>query len=133
MTGRPEVRVVYTRRGRRWSAAARGFPRRRGEGRTVREAREALRTALEGHLENPWGVDFVEDVRLPGAARASVVRHWRARRTLEAAREAADVATAAAVAALRALRIDLRDAAELLGVSHPKARELMRGEKPRRS
>lgn len=119
-----EHRVTYRRVGNQWTASARGFPRARGRGRTLRQARQRLRAALAKLVDDPYELDFVEDVRLPPPARALVVRHWAARRAAGAAQRRADDAAAAALQALLAVRVGLKDVGDLLGLSPPKVMAL---------
>jgi hypothetical protein len=112
-----EHKVTY-RRGKdgQWRASVRGF-RCRSRGRTIRKARALLRAALAPLVEDAYSIDFLEDVKLPGSARALLKKHWAARRK---AREAARQARAAAREAARellALKVNRHDAADLLGLS----------------
>lgn len=112
-----EHHVTY-RRGKDgwWRASARGL-RCRSRARTLRKARQQLRAKIAPLVDDPLTIDFVEDVKLPGDARKLLVQAWAARRKAkEAARRARDAARAA-VLALRALKIDVRDAGDLLGLS----------------
>jgi predicted RNase H-like HicB family nuclease len=113
-----EYHVVY-RRGKSgpWRASVRGLRRCRSRGKTLRQARVRLRQALAELVDEPYAVDFIEDVRLPGAARRLLGRHWAARRKVEKAQLEAQAAARRALDALRELAIDLRDASDLLGVA----------------
>ena len=113
-----EYHVVY-RRGKSgpWRASVRGLRRCRSRGKTLRQARVRLRQALAELVDEPYAVDFIEDVRLPGAARRLLGRHWAARRKVEKAQLEAQAAARRVLDALRELAIDLRDASDLLGVA----------------
>jgi hypothetical protein len=112
-----EHRVVYRRNAAgRWVATVPGRRRCRGEGRTLRQARQRLRAALAKVVDDPFEVDFAEDVRLPPPARARLVQHWKARRRLEREGERAELASAAALDALLALKLNLKDVGDLLGL-----------------
>ena len=120
-----EHRVVYSRNAKgEWVAAVRGLRRARGRGRTLRQARQGLRSALARLVEEPYSIDFLEDVRLPPPVRRLIVRHWAARRRLEQAARAADVAARAALDAVLDQRIGPRDAADLLGLPPLKLQKL---------
>jgi hypothetical protein len=99
----------------------------RGRGRSIREARLSLREALEraGEAE-VYRAEFLEDVRLPSAARRLLVRHWRARRKAEKERHNAEAASREALAALIGEKVKPLDAAELLGLSHQRVQQLLR-------
>ena len=113
-----EHRVVYRRNAAGdWVASVPGRRRLRGEGRTLRQARQRLRAALARMVDDPFGIDFVEDVRLPPPARALLVAHWKTRRRLERETERADLASAKALSALLALRLNIKDVGDLLGLS----------------
>ena len=120
-----EHKVVYrrTRKGE-WVASAEGVRRVRGRGRTLRQARQQLRAALGRVVPDPYGIDFAEDVRLPPPARRLIVLHWAARRRLEKESARAEGATRAALHALIVLRLDLKDAADLLGLPPLKLQKL---------
>jgi hypothetical protein len=122
-----EYHVVYARRGTgEWRAFVREVRKCRSRGRTLRQARVALRRALAYLVADPYSVDFLEDVRLPGGARRLLGGHWAARRKAEKARLAAEAATRSALHALRELSIDLRDASDLLGVPPAKLQKLVK-------
>jgi hypothetical protein len=112
-----EHRVVYRRKaGGEWVATVPGRRRLRGEGKTLRQARQRLRASLARVVEDPFEIDFVEDVRLPPPARGTLVAHWKARRRLERETELADLAATKALAALLALKLNLKDVGDLLGL-----------------
>ncbi|PYQ16678.1 MAG: hypothetical protein DMF80_04060 [Acidobacteria bacterium] len=111
-----EYFVVYKKDGRGWRAGVRGYRRARARGRTIRVTRVRLRRALALLVQDPDDMDFVEDVRLPGAARRLLGRHWASRRRLAGAQARADAAAGAALQALKDLSLGIRDASDLLGV-----------------
>jgi predicted RNase H-like HicB family nuclease len=113
-----EHRVVYRRSAAGdWVASVPGRRRLRGQGRTLRQARQRLRAALARVVEDPFEIDFVEDVRLPPPARGLLVAHWKARRRLERETQLADLASTKALSALLALRLNIKDVGDLLGLS----------------
>jgi predicted RNase H-like HicB family nuclease len=116
-----EHRVVYRRSANGdWVASVPGRRRLRGQGRTLRQARQRLRAALARMVEDPFEIDFVEDVRLPPPARGLLVAHWKARRRLERETELADLAASKALSSLLALRLNIKDVGDLLGLSPQK-------------
>ena len=118
-------RVIYRRSPKGgWVASVEGVRRCRGRGRTLRQARRQLRAALARVVEDPYSIDFVEDVRLPPPARRLIVQHWAARRRLEKETARANGATRAALDALLLLRLDVKDAADLLGLPPLKLQKL---------
>jgi predicted RNase H-like HicB family nuclease len=126
-----EHRVVYRRNAAgEWVASMPGRRRHRGQGRTLRQARQRLRAALAGMVEDPFEVDFAEDVRLPPPARAFLVAHWNARRRLERETERANLASAKALLALLALKLNIKDVGDLLGLSPQKLAALKKRSSP---
>ena len=126
-----EHKVVY-RRGKdgQWVASVQGIRRCRGRGKTLRQARQQLRAAIARVVEDPYEVDFVEDVRLPPPARRLIVLHWTARRKLEKERTRADEATRAALQALLGLKLNVKDAGDLLGLPPLKLQKLRARARP---
>jgi len=109
-----------------WVASVSGKRGWRGRGRTLREARQQLRAALARRVDDPYEIDFVEDVRLPPPARALLVAHWRARRQVEAAEKRAAQESRRALSGLLGLGIRTRDAADLLGLPPLKLQKLLK-------
>jgi hypothetical protein len=107
-----------------------GVRRCRGRGRTLRQARQQLRAALARVVPDPYAMDFVEDVRLPPPARRLIVLHWASRRRLDKVRVSADEATAAALQALLALKLNVKDAGDLLGLPPLKLQKLRAKARP---
>ncbi len=121
-----EYYVTYKKDGRGWRASVKGYRRARARGRTIRVTRVRLRRALGLLVDDPDAIDFVEDVRLPGAARRLLGRHWAARRRLTGAQARADAAAREALRALKELSLGVRDASDLLGLPPLKLEKLWR-------
>lgn len=132
-----KYKVVYEHDANGWWVAS--IPRVAGchtQGRTLAHARERIREALEVALELPEAeaaktarsAVFVEDVRLPAATKRKLVASRAARERAAAVETKAQEATRAAVRALvGAAGLSLRDAAELLGLSHQRVQQLATG------
>ena len=121
----PEHKVVYRRTAKgEWVASVEGVRRCRGRGRTLRQARQQLRIELARVVEDPYQLDFVEDVRLPPPARRLILLHWAARRRLGKEQARADEASRAALHALLGLDVSAKDAGDLLGLPPLKLKKL---------
>lgn len=111
-----------------WIARVPRVPGCHTYGRTLEQARRRIREALALWIEDADAVELVEDVRLPAAARDAIRRSRRARSAAEARRLDAQAATAEAAQALvEELHLGVRDAGELLGLSHQRVQQLVRG------
>jgi predicted RNase H-like HicB family nuclease len=102
-------------------------PRVHTYGRTLAKAREHIVDATALWYEvAPEELDIVEDIRLPEPVKASLEL---ARREREHAQSAQEVAAGATRDAARALvkegRLSVRDAADLLGLSHQRVQQLL--------
>jgi predicted RNase H-like HicB family nuclease len=102
-------------------------------GRSLGEARRAIRECLSlfeedfgGHADEvARDAVFEEDIRLPAKARAAIKRYERARAKVEA--DAARLRTAQNdVARTLTETLSLRDAGELLGLSHQGVRKILK-------
>lgn len=111
-----------------WIARVPRVPGCHTYGRTLEQARRRIREALALWIEDADVAELVEDVRLPAAAREAIRRSRRARSAAEARRLDAQAATAEAAQALvEELHLGVRDAGELLGLSHQRVQQLVRG------
>lgn len=109
-----------------WIARVPRVPGCHTHGRTLEQARRRIREALELWLEEPDKVELVEEVRLPPKAREAIRRSRRARHEAEERRKEAQAATTkAAFALVRGLNVGIRDAGELLGLSHQRVQQLL--------
>lgn len=97
-------------------------------GRTLEQARRRIREALGLWIDDANTAELVEDVRLPAEARDAIRRSRRARKAAEEGRVEAQAATREAARALVSeLHLGVRDAGELLGLSHQRVQQLVGG------
>ena len=105
-------------------------PRVRGchsYGRTLEQARRRIREALGLWVDGAEEAELVEEVRLPKHALDAVRRSQSARRRARADAERAQAVTVEAARTLvDDLQLGMRDAADLLGLSHQRVQQLVR-------
>jgi predicted RNase H-like HicB family nuclease len=121
-------RVTYERdEGGWWIAELHGVRGVNSDGRTIAGARRRVREALAlaiGDAEAARAV-LVDDVRLPAAVRRAVKGAASARAKADQLHAAAQEATVALARELtRRHGLSVRDAAQLLGVSHQRIQQL---------
>lgn len=102
-------------------------PRVHTYGRTLAKARANMHDAAALWFDtDPGELRLVDDVRLPAPVLASAARANQARRDAAAAKDAAMRATAeAAVTLVHGGHLSVRDAAEVLGLSHQRVQQLV--------
>ena len=136
MAARMRLKVVFERDELGlWVASIPKVPGCHTQGRSIAQARQRIREALEVALmaDLPDEVAahkareayFVEDVRLPARVARKLQASRTARKRAEAEQARAQRATLAAVRALtESAGLSVRDAGELLGLSHQRIQQL---------
>ena len=127
MKARRVYSVVYERdEDGLWVASVAGIRGCHTQGRTIEQARERAREAIQAALDlsRPYGGKLVDDVRLPKAIKKVVATARDARVKATVADRAASEGSRRAIAALTRIGLSLRDAGELLGVSRQRAQKL---------
>jgi predicted RNase H-like HicB family nuclease len=94
-------------------------------GRTLQQARTRLREALGLWIDRPEDAVIGETIRLPADLRTAIQRSRRIRERAERENENAQEQTRAAAEALVEEGVSLRDAGELLGLSHQRVQQLV--------
>jgi predicted RNase H-like HicB family nuclease len=128
MTG-ARYRVVYERdESGSWVARVPAIRGCHTHGRTLDQARRRIREALALWVDDAESAELAHDVRLPRRLRDAVRRSRSARVRAKRESERAQTATAETARALvDELGIGVRDAGELLELSHQRVQQLVRG------
>jgi predicted RNase H-like HicB family nuclease len=94
-------------------------------GRSINEARERVREALALFAKDAARARLADDIRLPANVRSLLAREMAVRLQAEREHERLLVLRSRAVATLTEdLGLSLRDAGELLGISHQRVQQL---------
>jgi predicted RNase H-like HicB family nuclease len=126
MVAKMKYRAVYEREpDGRWTVE---IPKVKGchsYGRTIEQARERVREALELFVDDAATAEIDDDVRMPAAVKRAVQGARQARVKLERAKADVAAAESRAVSRLRRdMRLGHRDAGTVLGLSHQRVHQL---------
>lgn len=98
------------------------------QGRTISQARTRIREALGLYIGDAAKTATLhDDVQLPAPLAKAVDRHREARERAEAEASRAAESTRKAVQSLTDTGMSLRDAGELLGLSHARVKQIAEG------
>jgi predicted RNase H-like HicB family nuclease len=109
-----------------WVANVTGLEGCLTQGRTIEQARERIREALQVwfDLKKPFAGEIVDDVKLPASVRKVVDKANALRAEAREAEEKASARSREAIACLVSEGLSLRDAGELLGITRQRAQKL---------
>jgi predicted RNase H-like HicB family nuclease len=108
-----------------WVAAVPGIRGCHTQGRTLAQARRRIREALSLFVQDSESAELIDAVRLPPHVRRALVRSESARARVDNQKTVAKETMNDAVRLLtQDFGLSVRDAAELLGVSHQRVQQL---------
>jgi predicted RNase H-like HicB family nuclease len=112
--------------GRTWLVQIREIPPCHTDGSSVAQARRRVREALRLFVRDADTAELVDDIQLPDEieARVNAANDARARAAAEQ-RRAQEATTTAARDLVDRLGLSVRDAAQLLGLSHQRVQQLL--------
>jgi predicted RNase H-like HicB family nuclease len=116
------LKVVFEPDGGAWHVYVPAVQGCRSHGRSLSEARRNIREALA--LFDREGAELVEDVRLPKSVSTALARAKKAHDALTTLQKAAQDRARASARQLLAVGLSLRDAGELMGLSHEHVKQL---------
>jgi predicted RNase H-like HicB family nuclease len=129
-----EYKVIYERDIDGWWVAR--IPKIRGchtQGRTIDQARERIREALGLYIKGANKVRLVDEIRLPKTAQNLVRKVAQTRVRAEREQKQLQECTSAAAKILtQTMHIGVRDAGQLLGLSHQRVQQIVRKSAVRR-
>lgn len=109
-----------------WIARVPQVPGCHTYGRSLRQVKGRIREALSLWVDDADQAELEFDIRLPSEIRQRVAAARRSREAAhEAQRAARETAALSALALVRTHRLSVRDAAELLGISHQRVQQLV--------
>jgi predicted RNase H-like HicB family nuclease len=109
-----------------WLARVPSVPGCHTYGRTLEQARRRIREALELWVDDARRVELRFDIRLPSAIQKEIrLARGTRDRSLRAQQEASDAVSRAARDLTQKAGLSLRDAAELLDMSHQRVQQLL--------
>lgn len=116
-----------------WVASVRGLRGCHTQGRTVDEARRRIIEAMDLFVADARRAKIVDDVKLPSGAVKALRTYATLRKRADEEDRRAAQATRRAVRVLRGgrLKMSVRDAARLLGLSHQRVHQLTQDEAER--
>lgn len=109
-----------------WVATVKGVPGCHTQGRSIEQARARIREALEVAVEDLSGFKLKEQMKLPSKVKEVLAKRESAQRKLAEDEAKAQELTRRAVKTLvRDLDLSVRDAGDLLGLSHQRVQQLV--------
>lgn len=110
-----------------WVATVRELSGCHTQGRTIDQARSRIREAMGLFIQKPRIENIVDHIVLPGKFQSTINHLNEARKQAKIASDKLQQSSAtAAVVLTQNLGVSMRDAAELLGISHQRIHQLVK-------
>lgn len=119
------VEVVYEKEDGLWFVSVPAVRGCHTQAKSVAQARERIREALGLFIDNAKSVELEDRFRLPAEIRKAVTRFMAAKAKAEAEQMKARDAARESAAALKKQSFTMRDAGEVLGLSHQRVQQLL--------
>ncbi len=114
-----------------WVASVPGVPGCHTQGRSLAQARERIKEALAVSLNHAEEPEIVERLKLPKSVESLLALVRSARKTAKGAEVRSHALNARAARTLTsAWGVSLRDAADLLGLSHQRVAQILEADRP---
>lgn len=128
MTTTDSYTVVYERdENGWWLAYVPAIPGCHTQGRTIDQARRRIREALSLWVDDAEDATLIDDVKLPVDIGHTVGEYQEAKGQAERERtRAQNLSIRAARALIIDMHLSVRDAADVLGISHQRVQQLLR-------
>ncbi len=113
-----------------WVATVKGVPGCHTQGRSIEQARTRIQEAFELAIPDAGSAKLKERMKLPGKASQLLAEREAVQRMLAEHEAKAQTLTLRAVRTLvRDLDLSVRDAGDLLGLSHQRVQQLAKGQR----
>lgn len=109
-----------------WVAEVREMPGCHTQGKSLRQARRRIREALELFVDEPEEIELRDEIHLPEPLRQALEKEKQVKEVASAQVSKAQALTRqTATMLINEADLSMRDAAELLGLSHQRVQQLL--------
>jgi predicted RNase H-like HicB family nuclease len=108
-----------------WSVSVPAVRGCRSQGKSIAQARDRIREALGLFVDDADDAEFREDLKLPATLKRTLHAYHGARKRAQAEKEKAQARARESVRILKKAGFTVRDAGELLELSHQRVQQLL--------